>query len=177
MATLGELSVLLSVKGASKFKLDLAAAGEAAKLPGITEGRKGLETFGDRLKGLKKDLGGFARDLKLVQTSLKNFGIQITGTFTAAFIAAGKEIPEVSYQLPALKNASQEVSNTLAQAALPTLKDFIGGLNSFSNLLKKIDPQIINQILKFRAWALAVSFLIGRMIDISKIFRFFVTPL
>src|SRR3990167_6753724 len=120
MATLGELNILLKLQGATSFNSALKnAAREVGTLKKEVKGaalamdpftmelrevsNKTGPSFDKQIKNLSGGIRKFSSDLRLVETSLKNVGTIIAGTFTGAFIAASKEVPAVSNQLNALK--------------------------------------------------------------------------
>ena len=131
MATIGELNVLLKLKGANQFEADL--------------------------KGIQRNLTALSQTFGQVEKASKTLGLAITGTFTAAFAVASKSLPQTDAALKDFKKSTEELSKTLAVAATPALKDLTLGVNKLSNALKEVNPEILNNSFKFGLALLAVA--------------------
>ena len=131
MAQIGELSVLIKLKGANQFQNDL--------------------------KGIQKNLTALSSTLGQVERASRTLGVALTGTFTAAFTVAAKSLPKTDTALKDFKKSTEELSKTLAIAATPALNDLTKGINKLSNALKTVNPQIIENSFRFGLALLAVS--------------------
>lgn len=180
MATIGELSVLLSLKGISQFKsglkqvedslenvgkiskedTEIISAFDSALGKALSENERAAKKFEASIGRLGNEITRFGKNVDQVIRPLGQLGVAITGIFSASFLAASKELPAVDSGLKQIKNSFEEMSKSIAQAALPSLKEFSQFLIVASNTLKAFaqqHPEVINGILKLGVALLALK--------------------
>lgn len=179
MATLGELNILLSVKGLSPLKSGLKevktgveevakSAEDSAKVfeRAFKDQEKQFKAFSTELKKTARDIGELSR-------ITRDFGLAVTGPFIAAFAIARKDLPEVDSALKDVTDSFKGISVELARAALPTLKEFAGLMKSASSAAKEAitnNSELLNVLLKFGAVAIVFSTLEGILSRVIKAF-------
>lgn len=120
---------------------------------GLDKASEGLKDFGVKARQLGRDLQAVSREMTL-------FGGAITAGFGVAFANAKKDLPEVGDQLKSLSNSFQALSDSVATAALPTLKEFSNFVNNLAISIQTFaanNQALVNNILKFGALSLAIG--------------------
>lgn len=170
MAQIGELSIMLKLDGVKQVQRELEGISKqigvvtdnlgapiATATKEIDQGFKkanmSAAQFGRQLKAIGSDLRGIA-------TAGRNFSGAIVGIFGASFNSARSALPQVDEDLKALKNSFTQMSISLAQAANPALKEFIGFMTKAANALKEVtatSPEFFSNMLKFAGITLVIS--------------------
>ena len=118
------------------------------------------------LKGFSKEMGKLSTEFRAVASLAGYAGTRLTGAFAAAFAASKKDIPQVDYALRDLNKSFQEMSKSVAIAALPALKDIGDGMVRFSNVVKDINsryPGLISGTLKFGVALMGINMAFSAM--------------
>lgn len=152
MASLGEINILIGLKGADKVVSD-------------------FEGINKSLKKFSTELGGFSRDLGQIGRSVQRTGTLISGAFSAAFIAARKDVPAVGEELKKLKDNFLSISDSIAKATLPSLQEFtkvMGGVSNVFKFLAENNSPLLNTILKFSAFAVVIGTVIVALANLLK---------
>ena len=122
-------------------------------------------------ESLTTSLRKFSRELKDVSRFAVEVSAATVGFFTVAFKNAAKDLPEVDSAIKDIGNSFQVLSNNVAQAALPTLKEFgqfISGLaNAVTGFVQR-NQEFVNSFLKWSAITLTIA-LVG--VTIAKFIK------
>src|SRR3990167_3069494 len=146
--TLAELNILLKLKG-----LDSVQTG----LKGVS---KSTDTFQKSIKDVSRGLNQFAVDMNRIGLLTQKFGLAVTGVFGTAFALARKDLQQVDSALKNLKRSFDEISKSLAVAALPVLNEFSKILSSVAGGIQRItreNPQFFQTILKLGGLAVVLG--------------------
>jgi len=166
MATLGELNILLKVKGLSSVQSSLRSVKK--ELDDVDTSIKSAKEsaavftkeFEKEFKKANTELNRFGRNMAQVSASIRNTGLIITGAFTAAFVSTRKELPEVEESLKEIESSFKSISISISQAALPALQDFSKSMSGISKTLREVaddNPRLIEGFLRFGAVALVIG--------------------
>ena len=124
----------------------------------------------------------FGKELKQVSQFVVGAAGSVVASFSAAVAASRKDVPEVDAQVKKLGNSMQVLSNNMAKAVLPTLKDFnkfVAGLVfAISNFIER-NKEFVNSFLKYSAIALAIASVIAIMakliLVLGKVYKIVIT--
>ena len=163
MATLGELNVLISLKGLSTFKRQLKEVSGELKDTGkdgaksftsmeqpIRQTRKQVDSFGASLKTFNRDLRSVSQGLNAVQQSAQLLSVSILGPLTLALNEASKRDRDLNIALESVKKTSSEFASSIGSSLLPIIKEFDpflkGLVSEFTSLPKSQRDVIVKTI-------------------------------
>lgn len=145
MATIGELSILLSVKGVSQTRSALKEVSEeTGRVKQSTDeltksAKESAEVFENQFRkefrASQTALRSFGRDLTQIATLTRNVGLAITGPFIASFAIARKEIPAVDAELKRVTDSFKAMAMNVSVASLPALKQFSSFMSSTAKVV------------------------------------------
>jgi len=179
LATLGELNILVNIKGLSTVKSGLKELNKetentnnqfksAAESASVFEAQFKkqdiqLKKSQQQFKSIVSDLRSVGRELTQLGSVIRNQGLVIIGAFTAAFVSTREVVPLVDADLNNLSTSFRHISESISRAAEPSLKEFtdsIKELEKWVNKVSKSNPELINSFLKFAG----ISVIIGTVI-------------
>lgn len=163
--------------------------GQDDTTPAAKSAGKGVDDLGNKVEkankksrdsfvALSTDVRRFAKDIKDVSQFVVQTSGAMVAAFSGAFAAARKDVPEVDNSLKELSNTFQALSDNLAKAALPTLKQFVtfmSGLATAVSGFVERNNELVNSFLKYSAITLALA-LVGValtkfVIAMTKVFK------
>lgn len=119
-----------------------------------------VEDFGRATEKVGKNISNFSNKLGFLGTSM-----------TAPFILAAKSVEKFSFgvqtELKRTENTWLQFNNTLAQAALPTIKQFNDNFARLVNTMNAINPKLMEQIVHWTivtGGILLAAFAVGKLI-------------
>ena len=189
MPQIGELSISLKLIGLDKVKTGLEGVKDSLKGVKLSSSETGKTvdqlgkffqantvSFNKGEKALHEfnlGLTKFNRNASIVAKEVRNLGVAISGAFTAAFVIAAKELPEVDQAMKEFKLVTNELAKTVAVAALPAFQSFTKEVkNSVINLQEfiKEHPNVVGFTFSLGKLALVGGSVALAFIGISKAF-------
>lgn len=171
MATLGELNILLSVKGISKVKDDLKSLKKSLDDTGAKQAQTDLGKMERSAETTRQKITGFDRDLKNTRSTLRQFSsnlrevqqasnlvaVTIGGPLALAISTASKTNIELSRSLQSIQLSSTEVLNSIGTSLTPIIKEVSRVIKDLSKEWLNLPKSQRDSIVQFAAYAVAVA--------------------
>ncbi len=132
------------------------------------------DEFSRKLSTAGKDFQNFARSVDQAGAAIARTGMRMTAvgaTMTAPFLAATKAMEKYSFEarneMIRMDNAFLSLSQTIANAAMPAVRELNDNLGRIVNVLRSIDPAIMESIARW-------SLLVGQILLVSGTITLFV---
>lgn len=132
------------------------------------------DEFSKKLSTAGKDFQNFARSVDQAGAAMTRTGMRMTAvgaTMTAPFLAATKAMEKYSFdarnEMIRMDNSILSLSQTIAAAAMPAIRELNDNLARIVNILRSIDPAIMESIARW-------SLLVGQILLVSGAITLFV---
>lgn len=132
------------------------------------------DEFSKKLSTAGKDFQNFARSVDQAGAAMARTGMRMTAvgaTMTAPFLAATKAMEKYSFdarnEMIRMDNAILSLSQTIAAAAMPAIRELNDNLARIVNILRSIDPAIMQNVARW-------SLMIGQILLVTGIMTAFI---
>lgn len=131
---------------------------------------QGLDRANVKIQDFGKGITSAGRTLQRFSTNLAFFGTAATTPFIVALKSVEKYSYGVQTELAKTNNAWLQFNNTIAQAALPTIREFNSIFAKLVNTMNSVNPKLLEQIARWTLIGGAVAIVAGALgILISKL--------